>query len=151
MKMMKTFMMATAMMIAAPVAMPSAAMADDYPLVAGDYTSVSGIFVQDGGDVAYANFLAGQWSKQQEYAKSKGWISDYKIYTNLSARNDEPNIYLALTFARPLSGAESEARSKEWEAFYNKSNAQLDAESGTRAKFRTLTGVTMLQEYKVRK
>ena len=143
--------LALTMMVAAPVALPSVAMADDFPLVSGDYTSVSGIYVQDGGDVAYATFLAGEWSKQQEFAKSKGWITDYHIYANHSARNSEPNIYLTETFARPLSGAESEARTKEWQAFYKRSNATLDAESGSRAKFRTLTGVSMLQELKVRK
>lgn len=150
-KLTKNAILAIIMIAAAPVALPSAAMADDFPLAFGDYTSVSGIYVQDGGDVAYATFLAGEWSKQQEFAKSKGWITDYHIYANLSARNTEPNIYLTETFPRPLSGAEGEARSKEWQAFYKRSTATLDAESGARAKFRTLTGVTMLQELKVRR
>lgn len=150
-KLTKNTLLALTMIVAAPVALPSAAMADDSPLVSGDYTSVSGIYVQDGGDFAYATFLAGEWSKQQEFAKSKGWITDYHIYANLSARGTEPNLYLTETFPRPLSGAEGEVRSKEWQAFYKRSNATLDAESGSRAKFRTLTGVSMLQELKVRK
>ena len=126
-------------------------MAQDFPLVAGDYTSVSGIFIQDGGTLAYAKFLADEWAKQQEFAKSKGWISDYKIYINVDARDSEPNVYLTETYKSVPTGAEMEKRNKEWEAWSKKSDAQMDAESGNRAKFRTLRGTMMLQEYTIRK
>jgi len=151
MKLTTKIMLAGAMLMSAPTAISISAMAQEFPLVAGDYTSISGIFIQDGGNVAYAQFLAGEWAKQQEFAKSKGWISDYKIYINVDARDGEPNVYLTQTYANVPSGADMEKRNKEWEAWAKKSDAQMDAESGDRAKFRTQRGTMMLQEYTIRK
>lgn len=151
MKLGKTMMMAGAMLIAAPVALPVAVAAQQFPLVAGDYTSLSGIFIEDGGNLAYAKHLAGAWAKEQEYAKSKGWISDYKIYYNVDARDGEPQIYLSSTYRDIPNGAEIEQRNREWEAWSKKTDAQLDAEAGDRAKFRKLRGTMMLQEYTIRK
>ena len=51
-------------------------VADDWPLVAGDFWEVSGIHIKDGGGFAYATFLASEWRKNQEFAKSKGWIQN---------------------------------------------------------------------------
>ena len=59
-------------------------------------------------------------------------------------------MYLTQTFPSMPSGAESEKRNKEWEAFDKRTNAQLDAESGNRAKFRKVTGSMTLQEAKIR-
>lgn len=151
MKLTTKIMLAGAMLMGVPTAISTTAMAQEFPLVAGDYTSMSGIFIQDGGNLAYAQFLAGEWAKQQEFAKSKGWISDYKIYINVDARDGEPNVYLTQTYANVPSGADIEKRNKEWEAWAKKSDAQMDAESGDRAKFRTQRGTMMLQEYTVRK
>ena len=151
MKLTRKIMIAAAMLMAAPSALSTPAMAQDFPLVAGDYTSISGIFVQDGGTVAYAQFLADQWAKNQEFAKSKGWISDYKIYLNVDARDGEPNIYLTQTYRNIPNGAEMEKRDKEWAAWSKKSDAQMETESGDRAKFRTQRGTMMLQEYTIRK
>lgn len=151
MKLTTKIMLAGAMLMGVPTAISTTAMAQEFPLVAGDYTSISGIFIQDGGNLAYAQFLAGEWAKQQEFAKSKGWISDYKIYINVDARDGEPNVYLTQTYANVPSGADIEKRNKEWEAWAKKSDAQMDAESGDRAKFRTQRGTMMLQEYTIRK
>ncbi len=151
MKLTTKIMLAGAMLMGVPTAISTTAMAQEFPLVAGDYTSMSGIFIQDGGNLAYAQFLAGEWAKQQEFAKSKGWISDYKIYINVDARDGEPNVYLTQTYANVPSGADIEKRNKEWEAWAKKSDAQMDAESGDRAKFRTQRGTMMLQEYTIRK
>jgi len=150
MKLMKHMMMATAMIVAAPVALSTPAMADEFPLVAGDYTTMTGIYIQDGGTTAYAKYLASEWKKNQDFAKSKGWISDYKIYFNVDARDGEPTMYLTQTYANWPSGAEIEKRNKEWEAFDKRTNAQLDAESGNRAKFRKVTGSMTLQEVTAR-
>ena len=151
MKLIKNMMMAASVaLVSAPMALPTVAAAQEFPLKAGDYTSMSGIFVKDGGGLAYAKHLAGEWAKGQEFAKSKGWISDYKILINVDARDGEPNIYLMQTYSSIPTAAEGEARSKEWQAWSKKNDAQADAESADRAEFRTLRGTMMLQEYTVR-
>ena len=150
MKLIRYIMIAGTMLIAAPVALTAPAAAQQFPLVAGDYTSLSGIFIEDGGNLAYAKHLAGAWAKEQEYAKSKGWISDYKIYINVDARDGEPQVYLTATYRDIPNGAEIERRNREWEAWSKKTDAQMDAESGNRAKFRKLRGTMLLQEYTIR-
>lgn len=151
MKLIGRMMMAGAVLMAAPVAWSAPAGAQEFPLVAGDYTSVSGIFVEDGGTLAYAQLLAGQWAKNQEFAKSKGWISDYRIYMNVDARDGEPNVYLTYTYRAIPSGAEMEKRDREMAAWSKKTDAQMDIESGDRAKIRKQRGTMMLQEYTIRK
>jgi hypothetical protein len=150
MKLIKNMMMATAMIVATPVVLSTPAMADEFPLMAGDYTTMTGIYLEDGGTTAYASYLATEWKKNQDFAKSKGWISDYKIYFNVDSRDGEPTMYLTQTFPSWPSGAEIEKRNKEWEAFDKRTNAQLDAASGNRAKFRKVTGSMTLQEAKIR-
>ena len=68
MKLMKKMMMVTAFIVAAPLALSTAAMADDFPLVAGDYTTMTGIYIEDSGWTAYATYLAGEWKKNQDFA-----------------------------------------------------------------------------------
>ena len=150
MKLMKNMMLATAMIVAAPMALSTPALADEFPLKAGDYTTMTGIYLEDGGTLAYAKYLASEWKKNQDFAKSKGWISDYKIFYNVDRRDGEPMLYLTQTFPSMPSGAEIEKRDKEWEEFDKRTNAQLDAASGNRAKFRKVTGSMTLQEAKIR-
>ena len=150
MKLMKNIAMASALIAVAPLALATPAMADEFPLVAGDYTTMTGIYIQDGGSVSYATYLANEWKKNQDFAKSKGWISDYKIYFNVDARDGEPNLYLTQTYDYWPSGAEGEKLNKEWDAWSKKTNAQMAAESGNRAKFRTVKGSMTLQEMKIR-
>lgn len=133
-----------------PVILATPVLADDFPLVEGNLTEVSGIFVHDGGSVAYANYLADRWRKQQEFAKSKGWITDYRIFMNVNAREDEPTIYLMETFDSVPTAAEIARRQSEWERFDPRTNAQLAAASGDRAKIRTLKGTMLLREMKLR-
>lgn len=148
MKMMKHMMMvASAALVTVPTA---SAMAQEFPLVAGDYTDVGGIYIKDGGTLKYAQFLAGEWKKNQEFAKSQGWISDYKIYINWHPRDGEPNVYLMSTFASLPDAAESERRDKVYDAWAKKSIAQQNAESGDRAEYRTVKSSMLLREYKPR-
>ena len=148
MKAMKTLFVGAAMMVAAAMVTP--AMAQEFPLVAGDYADVGGIFVKDGGTLKYAMHIAGDWKKNQEFAKSQGWITGYKIYINENPRDGEPNVYLMTTFASLPDAAESERRGKAYEAWAKTTNAQRDAASGNRAEYRTGKGSMLLREYKVR-
>ncbi len=150
MKLMKNAMIATAMLISAPMVLPTAAAAQESPLVAGDYAEVAGIFVKDGGSLKYAMHLAGDWKKNQDFAKSQGWITDYKIYINENPRDGEPNVYLMTTFASLPDAAEGERREKAYAAWAKTTNAQREAASGNRAEYRTLKGSMLLREYKVR-
>jgi len=52
------------------VSLPAAAQ-DENPWKAGNYWNVSGIHVKDGGGLKYAQYLATEWVKTQEYAKAR--------------------------------------------------------------------------------
>lgn len=146
----KMKMAAAAMVVTLPMALPTTLHAQEFPLVAGDYSEVSGIFVKDGGEFKYATHLATRWTKVSEFAKSQGWISDYKILINENPRNGEPNIYLMTTFAKMADAAELERRNKAYEAFMKSSVEQQIAESGNRAEYRTVQSSMLLREYKPR-
>ena len=151
MKMMN-ILKSTALVLAGPVtlALASPAIAEEWPLAPGDYTEITGIDIADGGDLAYAKFVAGQWADNQKFAMSKGWIKSYNIYYNVHKRKGEPTMFLSVTYSDWPDNAEQEARNKAYQEYMKRSNAQLDAESGDRAKFRTVLGTTLLQEVTVR-
>jgi hypothetical protein len=50
---------------ASTVITTSRVIADEYPLVNGDFWEVTGIHLKDGGSLAYATFIAGEWLKDQ--------------------------------------------------------------------------------------
>ncbi len=151
MKMNTQMKMATAAIVMAlPMALPTAVHAQEFPLVAGDYSSVAGIYVKDGGEFKYANHLAGDWTRVQEFAKSKGWISDYKILINEYPRDGEPTIYLMSTFSNIADAAEVERRNKAYSAFMKSTVEQQISESGNRAEYRTVKSSMLLREYKPR-
>jgi len=131
---------------AATVTMASTASADEWPLAAGDYWSVTGIKVHDGGGWKYASWLATEWKKDAEFAKSKGWIKDYKILSNEYARVNEPDLYLVRIHESVVSAAESEKRNDEYQEWNKKSIESLVNESGNRAEFREVMGSELLQE-----
>jgi hypothetical protein len=126
-------------------------LADEWPMVEGDLWDVSGIEIKDGGGLAYANFLAGEWRENQEFAKSKGWIKGYMVFANTYPRPDEPDLYLVTITDKIVSGAESEKRSEEYMAWRKKTIAQMQKEGGDRAEFREVTTNFLLEEMKFRK
>ena len=128
----------------------SRARADEYPLVNGDFWEVSGIHIKDGGTLAYATFIAGEWRKDQEFAKSKGWIKSYMVLANNHARKGEPDVYLITVSDKLPSGPESEKMLEEYMAWSKASIAQLEKESGDRTEFREVGSTLLLQELKFR-
>lgn len=132
-----------------PLAAPLAAQ--DYPLVPGEYVQMNGIDVEDGeGALKYAQWLATEWKRFQEYAKSQGWITDYGIYTNVNPRAGEPDVYLVTTFASLPDAAEQERRDRAFDAWSKTTVQQQAAASGNRATYRTVVSSMLLQEYKPR-
>lgn len=151
MKLIKSMMMAASVaLLAAPAVLPTAATAQEWPMVQGEYSDVTGIFIKDGGSLKYAQYLAAEWVKSQEFAKSKGWISGYKMFYNVNARDGEPTIYLMVTYPSIPDAAESERRNDAYDAWSKKTSAQQNAEAGNRAEFRTVMSSMMLQEFTVR-
>lgn len=108
--------------------------------------SVTGIHVKDGSGLKYANHLAMNWVRNQEFARSKGWISGYHVRSNAYPRQGEPNVYLVTIFNEMTSGAEDDKRAKEWLEFNKATMAQMDAQSGERAEYRTVGSELLLTE-----
>jgi hypothetical protein len=136
---------ASSMMVAA------GAVADEWPLVQGDYWDVTGIDIKDGGGLKYAKWLASEWRENLEFSKSKGWIKDFKIFSNVYARSNEPDLYLVTVTDRIVSGPEGEARQEEYMAWRKKTIDQMQSESGNRAEYREVMSSSLLQEMTFRK
>lgn len=139
-----------AAMFAAPfaIALSSPAAAQNSPFTPGDYEEVGMIDVSDGGGTAYANFLATTWKKNQEFAKSKGWITGYSVLANVNPRPGEPDLYLVTSFTSLPDAAEDEKRNQAYRDFMKQSDADMDAASGDRAKYRTVIGSFLLRQLK---
>lgn len=136
---------------AATMAFAVPAAAQDIPLKTGNFWNVSEITIDDGHFSTYADYLAGQWRKQEEFSKSKGWIKDYYILSNNNKRAGEPDLYLVEIFDHMTTPAEDLVREKEMNAFMAQTSRQGEAGSGDRAKYRHLGGNMLLQELVNRK
>ena len=120
--------------------------AQGYPLVSGNFWDVGEITIDDGHFGDYADFLAGQWRKNREFAKSKGWIKEYHILSNNNKRAGEPDLYLVTVYDHVATPAEDLVREKEMNSFLQSTTRAQDAQSGERAKYRHVGGSMMLQE-----
>lgn len=138
-----------AMLVAAAattIAFAAPASAQQFPLTGGEYWEVTAVDVEDGHGITYANWLASEWRKFNDYAKSQGWISDYDILVNVHNRSDEGDFYLITKYKSLPDGAEQERRNAAFRQAMQRSDAQLSAESGSRAKYRNVMGTMLLQE-----
>jgi hypothetical protein len=131
---------------AATMLFATPATAQDFPLDNGNFWNVTEVTIDDGHFGDYADFLAGQWRKNQEFSKSKGWIKDYYVLANNNKRAGEPDLYLVAIFDHVTTPAEDIARGKQFDAFMASTARQQDAQSGARAKFRHVGGSMLLQE-----
>lgn len=136
---------------AASMMVAAGAVAQEWPFVQGDYWEVTGIDIADGAGLKYSTWLASEWRENLEFSKSKGWIKDYKVLSNVYNRSDEPDIYLITVTDSIVSGAEGEKRADEYMAWRKKSVEQMQSESGNRAEYRTVMSSSLLQELNFRK
>ncbi|MBW8784955.1 MAG: hypothetical protein JF593_10005 [Novosphingobium sp.] len=144
---MKTFAFAAA---AAAVAFAMPAAAQNAPVLPGEYVEVSQITIDDGHDVDYANFLAGKWRAQEEFAKAQGWINSYEILANVNKRAGEPDLYLVIRYKSLPDAVEQARRDEIVRAHLKLTDSQMSAESGERAKYRHVIGSTLLQKLNFR-
>lgn len=145
-----TVMIATLTFGVSTMFVSGSALAEEWPFIGGDYWEVTGIDIKDGGGYKYATWLANEWRKDLEFAKSKGWIKDYMVLANVHARSDEADLYLIRVREDIPSGAEFEKRTKEYLEWQTKSIEKMQAESGNRAEYRTVMSDSLLQVLKFR-
>ena len=139
-----------AALAASSVMFSANALAEEWPFIGGDYWEVTGIDIKDGGSWTYANWLADEWRKDLDFAKSKGWIKDYMVLSNSYARSDEADLYLITIRDSVPSGEVGERRQKEYMEWQSKSIETMNKESGNRAEYRTVLSSSLLQHLKFR-
>ena len=131
---------------AASMTLAVPATAQELPLKTGDFWDVAAITIDDGHFGDYADYLAGQYRKQMEFQKSKGWIKGYHIFANVNKRADEPDLYLVTIFDHVTTPAEDIQREKDANAFLQQTTRQALSGSGQRATYRHLGSDMLLQE-----
>ena len=131
-------------------AMSVAQAQDEPPFIPGDYWEVTGIKLADGAGLKYARWLAGEWRKNSEFAKSQGWIKDFMVISNVHDRSDEPDLFLIRVFENMATVDEGEERRKKYLEWAKKSMDKMAEESGNRAEYRTIMSTTLLRHMKFR-
>jgi hypothetical protein len=129
----------------------SATAQDENPWKAGNYWNVTGIHVKDGGGLKYAQYLATEWVRNQEYAKSQGWISDFMVLSNTHPREGEPNLYLVTISPSLPSSDEADKRGQMMREFNKTTIAQMQSQSAGRAEIREVGGQMQLRQLVLRK
>ena len=127
------------------LALATPAVAQNSPLIGGDYVEVTGVTIDDGHNLDYAQFLAGYWHAQEDYSKSQGWSTSFEILANVDKRKGEPDLYLIRRFKSRADGPEGERRSAMIREHVKQSDTQMEAASGDRAKYRHIDGTQLLQ------
>jgi hypothetical protein len=135
-----------AALCAAAIAMSVPAIAQELPVKSGEFWDVGAISVDDGHFPDYVDFLAGEFRKRNDFAKSRGWIKGYHIMSNVNPRDGEPDLYLVTIFDHQTTPAEDIQREKELNAFMAQTTRQSAAGSGHRATYRKQRGDMLLQE-----
>ncbi|MGN6497693.1 MAG: hypothetical protein ACTHKM_01200 [Tsuneonella sp.] len=147
---MKTLGLAALGAAALAFAMPQMAAAQNSPFKGGDYVEVTGITVDDGHALDYENFLSGYYKAQEDFAVKQGWETSWEVLANVYKRQGEPDLYLIRRYKNLPDGAEGERRAAMIRDQVKMTDAQMQAASGDRAKFRHVGGTMLLQEMKMR-
>lgn len=132
-------------------ATPLPALAQTDPFVGGDLVAVTAVSIDDGHYLDYASFLGGFFKAQEEFAIKQGWQTSFEILANVHPRKGEPDLYLLRRFKNMVDGAENERRSQIIRDNVKMTDAQMEAASGDRAKFRHVDSTMLLRELKYKK
>ncbi len=127
------------------LAFSTLALAQSSPFVGGDYVNVASVVVEPGHAREYGIYLASEWRAEREFAKSQGWITSYEVLTNPHKRAGEPDVYLVNRFKSFADPAESERRGKLTMEHLKKTDAQMQAGSAERDKYRKTISTQLLR------
>ena len=112
----------------------------------GPVWDVSSIQTKPGHFNDYMKFVSKTWRAEQEQLKKAGYVIDYKVFTAMDPRDDEPDLLLAVEYKNmaaldmPLDQQDAMTR-KLFGSMAGADKANID-----RAVFRTLRGDTMFRE-----
>lgn len=144
---MKALMVKTSLLISLLCMLSFNALAQDERVFKkGDYWEVSSIKVVDGQWLNYAKHLSKKWRDSMEFAKSKGWIKDYKVIVNEYPRENEPDMYLISMFDEMPTKAQDDERFKAYMEWSKSSIAEMEKGSGDRVVMRHLSSNSLLRE-----
>ena len=132
------------------LAFAAPAFAQEDPFVSGEFVEVTGVSIDDGHYLDYANYLAGFYRAQEEYAVSQGWETSWEVLGNVHKRAGEPDLYLIRRYKTIVDGVENDRRDAQMREHVRMTTAQMQAASGDRAKFRHIQGTTLLSVMKLR-
>ena len=139
-----------AAVLAAGFALATPASAQESVYAPGGYMNVQGIYIEDGQFENYMDYIADRYRRSQEFARSRGWISAWRILVNVNRREDEPDMYLITEFPRLATPAEEVEREQAMNAAMRETTRQATAGSGQRVRMRRLGGSMLLQELNLR-
>lgn len=140
-----------AALAAVSLAFATPAFAQNDPFMGGDYVTITAVSLDDGHYLDYATFLGGFYKAQEEYAVRQGWQTSWEILSNVFPRKGEPDLYLIRRFKNLPDGAEGERRAAMIRDNVKMTDAQMEAASGDRAKFRHVDSTMLLQEMRWKK
>lgn len=144
MKLIKTMLTGTAVMLAAALATP--AMAQDSNYKPGTVWEVGRINVLPGQFENYMDWLAGQWKKVNELGKAEGIVAEYHVLGSTHPREGEPDLILIIEYRDFQSTAQQEAFNKKVNAMLAQTDRSATSASGERAKMREQLGSVQYQE-----
>jgi hypothetical protein len=75
-----------------------AAIADDHAFTEGPVVNVAAIRTETGKFDDYMKYLDTTWKAEQEAAKKAGYIISYKVITVEPRSEDDPDLYLMVTY-----------------------------------------------------
>lgn len=143
---MKKILLAAALAAGLGMSMSAPAAAQSASYTPGGYMAVQGIYIEDGQFENYMDYIADRYRASQEIAKQKGWISSYRIFANVNARADEPDLYLLVESPRMASPQEQMERERQANEAMRQTTRQAEEGSGARVKMRRLGSNILLQE-----
>lgn len=145
---MKKMLMAA--VFTAGLAMSAPAIAQESAYTPGTYMVVQGIYVEDGQFESYMDFIADRYRRNQEFARQRGWISSYRVFSNVNRRNDEPHLYLITEMPRLATPQEEVQRERAMNEAMRETTRQATEASGQRVQMRRLGSNILLQELTLR-
>lgn len=128
----------------------TAVLAQESAYQPGTYMVVQGIYVEDGQFENYMDYIADRYRRQQDFSRQQGWITSYRIFSNVNRRHDEPDLYLITEMPRLATPQEELDRERRMNQAMRETTRAATEASGQRVRMRRLGSNVLLQELVLR-